>query len=125
MADVLNVEVFRQTIADNVLVGTYCALSYQVNFLPVDLTLLLTLLQGGRFSCSAPRIPAKKKSWQRHNENFGLNFEKVFIRIPDVPMQQICAHEAIRQLFFYHSDWICVQRYKYTEMEIFYEKVLG
>ena len=33
LADVLKVEVFRQTIADNVLVGTYCALSNQVTFL--------------------------------------------------------------------------------------------
>jgi len=31
LADVLKVEVFRQTVADNVLVGSYCALSNQVN----------------------------------------------------------------------------------------------
>jgi len=30
LADVLKVEVFRQTVADNVLVGSYCALSNQV-----------------------------------------------------------------------------------------------
>jgi translation initiation factor 6 len=31
LADVLKVEVFRQSVADNVLVGSYCALSNQVN----------------------------------------------------------------------------------------------
>lgn len=30
LADVLKVEVFRQTVADNVLVGTYCSISNQV-----------------------------------------------------------------------------------------------
>ena len=33
LADVLKVEVFRQTVADNVLVGSYCALSNQVDLI--------------------------------------------------------------------------------------------
>jgi translation initiation factor 6 len=33
IADTLKVEVFRQTVASNVLVGSYCALSNQVSLL--------------------------------------------------------------------------------------------
>ena len=38
--DVLNVEVFRQTVADNVLVGAYCAITNQGGMVCNDVSIL-------------------------------------------------------------------------------------
>ena len=50
IADTLKVEVFRQTVASNVLVGSYCALSNQVGLSSTPLTTKLITLSPHPYS---------------------------------------------------------------------------